>query len=117
MILRVEAKALASWKDNINELIISNNELFEGPISYENMEACYNSILDMYDPNVLIRNNELSKDDYDEFEAELGGDPFWSLLELDTEGRVVDVLLYETVDCKAVGEYLQGKYSWRKKIS
>ncbi|MBW8198512.1 hypothetical protein [Flagellimonas abyssi] len=111
--LREQAKATENWEFNIRDLLESNNEIYEGPISNGDMEACFNYVLDLYDPNKMIEEGELPKEEYDFYINEYTGNPFWSLFDVNEEGLVVDVFLYETDDCEAVGEFLDKKYKRR----
>ncbi|NVN19251.1 hypothetical protein GUA46_12950 [Muricauda sp. HICW] len=111
--LREQAKSTKYWELNIKALLESNNEIYEGPISNEDMEACFNYVLDFYDPNKLIEEGELPKEEYDFYIDEYTGNPFWSLFDVNEEGQVVDVFLYETDDCEAVGDFLDKKYKLR----
>jgi hypothetical protein len=113
--IREEAKKTIYWKLNIEALLESNHECFVGPISYEDIEACFNFILDQYDPNILIRDGILSERDYKIYvENSEDGNPFFSLIELDEEKNVKDVILWETDDRELVGEFLSKKYKWRE---
>lgn len=113
-LFRKKAKSTKEWKLNIEALLESNNALFKGPISYEDMEACFNYVLDRYDPNVLIQQGELKEEDYQMFIEEYDGNPFWSLMEIDEHGNIIDVFLYDTDDREAVAEFLEKKYKWIK---
>jgi len=112
--LREQAKSLDIWELNIDALLNSNNWIFEGPISREDMKACFNYVLDFYDPNKLIAEGELPEEDYDLYKVEYDGNPFWSLFEVNEQGKVVDVFLHETEDCEEVGRFLEKKYKWRE---
>lgn len=112
--IRKAAQESPYWNLNIDALIESNNECFEGPISREDMEACFNFVLDKYDPNVLIKEGFMTPEDYSFYiENYSDGNPFFSLIELDDERNVKDVVLGETDDCEWVGEFLSKKYKWK----
>jgi hypothetical protein len=113
--IRAEAKKSEFWKLNMEALLESNNELFEGPIAYDDIEACYNYVLDLYDPNVLLKNGGLIHGEYQSYVESSGdGNPFFSLIQLDGNRNVEDVILWETDDVEAVGEFLSKKYKWKK---
>ena len=103
--VREKAHASVYWKLNIEALLESNNLIFQGPISYQDMEECYNRVLDEYDPNIL-EYWETDTESYD-------GNPFWSLVELEN-GEVSNVMLWETQDVESIATYLSQKYKWRK---
>ncbi|MFD2098764.1 hypothetical protein [Flagellimonas iocasae] len=113
-LLRKQARTVGEWELNIYALLESNHEIFEGPISLEDMEDCFNHVLDLYDPNVMIRNGELTEEDYSCYIESYDGNPFWSLFQVDEKGNVIDVFLYETDDCEAVGAFLEEKYKRKK---
>lgn len=112
--IRKAAQASPYWNLNIDALIESNNECFVGPITRIDMEACFNFVLDKYDPNVLIKDGLLNPDDYPSYiENHIDRNPFFSLIELDDNRDVKDVVLSDTVDCEWVGEFLSAKYEWK----
>lgn len=108
--LRERASRSPFWEKNIEELLKSNNELFKGPISHEDMEACYNFVLDCYDPNVQqeewkwLEDEESEKDDFN---------MFFSLIELDDRDSITAVMLWETEDRELVARFLSKKYEWK----
>ncbi len=115
--IRQAAKQSEFWRLNIEALIESNNGLFEGPISYDDMEACYTYVLDQYDPELLIREDLLKPDQYDEYlRTYRDSNPFFPLIELDENRKIKNVVLWETADCEMVGDFLSRRYKWRDEV-
>lgn len=117
--LRVAARKIESWSLNIDELLKSNEAFFEGTISREDMEACYDYVLDQYDPNYLIEHKYLEEKDYqgylENFDEDPHYNPFFELLEIDETGKVVDVVLYTTDDREHLAKFLIKKYKYKGK--
>jgi hypothetical protein len=109
--IRKEARLSPFWKENIEALLESNNRLFLGPISYEYMEQCYERIMDDYDPNKIFKDDVKEKDlsTYLMLQADTIN-PFFSLIELDDQRQVSNVMLWETEDREMIGALLSQKY-------
>jgi hypothetical protein len=112
--IRKEAQESPFWNLNIDALLESNNECFEGPILRADIEACYNFVMDQYDTHIRIKEGILEPPHFEEYLAiHKEGNPFFSLIELDEQKNVIDVTLVDTVDCELVGEFLSEKYKWK----
>jgi hypothetical protein len=112
--IRIRKAAVQSplWNLNIDALLETNNECFAGPVLRADMEACYNFVMDQYDPHLLIKEGFLKPEQYESYLENIDGNPFYSLIELDEQRNIKNIWLEDTADCELVGEFLSKKYKW-----